>query len=141
MTSSEPAISSPSTPSMSLALPASHDQLPLLRALVRTLSIYHALMPDTRSDLLLAVDEATTILIHHALPASAVTSTFHIDTTHLHVRLTATTLAPIDNSTSSFGWFVLRELLDALTVEHTPSPTREHWITTIAISTPLRPHS
>ena len=41
------------------------------------------------------------------------------------VVLTATTSAPVDASTSSFGWLVLKTLVDYVALEQTPATTTE----------------
>ncbi|MCC4306740.1 MULTISPECIES: hypothetical protein [Rhodococcus] len=39
--------------------------------------------------------------------------------------LTATTSSPVDASTSSFGWLVLKTLVDYVALEQTPATTTE----------------
>ncbi|EME17355.1 ATP-binding protein, partial [Rhodococcus qingshengii] len=69
MTSSAWAIGSPAAASPSLSVSATPEQLPVLRSLVRTVAAHYALSLDGLSDAVLAVDEAATILIGHALPS------------------------------------------------------------------------
>ncbi|MFF1555832.1 ATP-binding protein [Rhodococcus erythropolis] len=110
-----------------LSLPASHDQLGLLRAVVRTVAAHNNLSLDALADLVLAVDEAATTLIGHARPSSTLTCAFDSDTdpSRLRLTLTATTSSPVDASTSSFGWLVLKTLVDEVVLEQTPAASTE----------------
>lgn len=108
-----------------LSVPASPDQLGLLRAVVRTVAAHNNLSLDALADLVLAVDEAATTLVGHALPSSALTCAFSslTDPSRLRVVLAATTSSPVDASTSSFGWLVLKTLVDDVVLEQTPAAT------------------
>lgn len=108
-----------------LSVPATADQLGLLRAMVRTVAAHNNLPLDALADLVLAVDEAATTLIGHALPSSTLTCAFDSDTdpSRLRLTLTATTSSPVDASTSSFGWLVLKTLVDDVVLEQTPVAT------------------
>ncbi|MBT2270268.1 ATP-binding protein [Rhodococcus qingshengii] len=121
--SSEQAERAASTPSLSV--PASPDQLGLLRAMARTVAAHNNLSLDALADLVLAVDEAATTLISHARSSNALTCAFgaHTDPSRLRVILTATTSSPVDTSTSSFGWLVLKTLVDDVVLEQTPIAT------------------
>lgn len=111
------------TSSPSLSVPASPDQLGLLRAMVRTVAAQNAFSMDTLADVVLAVDEAATTLISHARPAVALVCTFDTDTdpSRLRVILSAPTSSPLDASTSAFGWLVLQTLVDHVALEQSPA--------------------
>lgn len=116
---------SPTISSLSLSVPASPEHLWVLRSTVRTVTSRHPLSPDALADLVLAVDEAAALLIGHARSASAVVCVFDsiTDPGSLRVHLTATTHAPIEVLTSSFGWFVLDTLVDNATLDQKPEGT------------------
>jgi serine/threonine-protein kinase RsbW len=143
VTSFARAIVSPVAVSPSLSVSASPDQLPVLRSLVRTVAAHYALSLDGLSDLVLAADEAATILIGHALPSSALTCTFGGgDTAAVQVILSAATTGQITTSTSSFGWRVLETLADEVVLEELP-PTapEEKWDVTITLTKVLQVNS
>ncbi len=137
-------VSPPVAVSPSLSVSASPDQLLVLRSLVRTVAAHYALSLDGLSDLVLAADEAATILIGHALPpSSALTCTFGgDDTAAVQVILSAATTGQITTSTSSFGWRVLETLADEVVLEELP-PTapEEKWDVTITLTKVLQVNS
>jgi serine/threonine-protein kinase RsbW len=108
----------------SLSVSATPEQLPVLRSLVRTVAAHYALSLDGLSDLVLAVDEAATILITHTPPSSTLTCAFdpETDPTAVRVTLSTSTTGQITASTSSFGWHVLEILTDAVVLEQLPPP-------------------
>ncbi|MER5837992.1 ATP-binding protein [Rhodococcus erythropolis] len=136
MTSFVRAIVSPIAVSPSLSVSASPDQLPVLRSLVRTVAAHYALSLDGLSDLVLAADEAATILISHALPSSSLTCTFDgDDNATARVVLSAATTGQITTSTSSFGWHVLETLADQVDLEEAPpAAPEENWTVTITLT-------
>ncbi|WP_336874484.1 anti-sigma factor [Rhodococcus qingshengii] len=141
MTSSERAIGSPAITSPSLSVSATPDQLPILRSLVRTVAAHYALSLDELSDLVLAVDEAATILIGHALTSSALTCTFNpgTDPAAVRVMLSTSTTGQITTSTSSFGWHVLEILVDGVVLEQVPPASPEqNWAATITLTKGLQ---
>ena len=141
MTSSERSIVSPPPASPSLSVSAIPDQLPVLRSLVRTVAAHYALSLEGLSDLVLAVDEAATILIGHVLPSSALTCTFDADTdpAALRVMLATSTTGQITTSTSTFGWHVLEILADAVVLEQVPPASPEqNWAATITLTKGLQ---
>lgn len=141
MTSSERAIGSPAAASPSLSVSATPDQLPVLRSLVRTVAAHYALSLDGLSDLVLAVDEAATILIGHALSSSTLTCAFDGDTDPAAVRvmLSTPTTGQITTSTSSFGWHVLEILVDGVVLEQVPPASPEqNWAATITLTKGLQ---
>ncbi|MDA3635379.1 MULTISPECIES: ATP-binding protein [Rhodococcus] len=117
----EQATVSPTASSLSLSVPASPDHLWMLRSMVRTVVSRHPLSRDALDDLVLAVDEAAAILVNHARSASAVVCVVDSGPGSLRVYLTATTHAPVDALSSSFGWFVLAALVDNATLDQKPA--------------------
>lgn len=141
MTSSERAIVSPAAAEPSLSVSASPDQLAVLRSLVRTVAAHYALSLDGLSDLVLAADEAATILIGHALPSSSLTCAFDgdVDPGAVRVMLSTSTTGQITTSTSSFGWHVLEILVDAVVLEQVPPASPEqNWGATITLTKALQ---
>ncbi len=141
MTSFERAIVSPATVSASLSVSATPDQLPVLRSLVRTVAAHYALSLDGLSDLVLAADEAASILISHALPSVTLTCVFDGDTVPGTVRvlLSTSTTAQITTSTSSFGWHVLEILVDGVVLSQIPPASPEqNWAATITLAKGLQ---
>ncbi len=96
-----------------------------MRAMVRAAADHHGLPMDALADLTLAVDEAATTLINHARHSTALICAFDTATNPavLRVTLTATTSSPVDASTSSFGWLVLKTLVDHVALEQTAVET------------------
>lgn len=144
MTSSERAIGSPAAASPSLSVSATPDQLPVLRSLVRAVAAHYALSLDGLSDLVLAVDEAATILIGHALSSSTLMCAFDGDTdpAALRVMLATSTTGEITTSTSSFGWHVIEVLVDAVVLKQVPPASPEqNWAATITLTKGLQAHS
>lgn len=134
-----PATSSLATSSPFLSIAASPSQLQIVCDLVRTVAIAHKPTLDDLADLILAVHEAANTLINHALPASTLTCTFDDDTEHsLRVVLTATTPAPIDTSTTSFGWLVLQTLVDDVVLEQIPRIVDQNWAVMIILDKALQ---
>ncbi|EME17199.1 ATP-binding protein, partial [Rhodococcus qingshengii] len=125
----------------SLSVSATPEQLPVLRSLVRTVAAHYALSLEGLSDLVLAVDEAATILIGHALPSSTLTCAFDADTDPAAVRvmLSTSTTGQITTSTSSFGWHVLEILAEAVVLEQVPPASPEqNWAATITLTKGLQ---
>ena len=104
---------------LSLSVPASPNQLGLLRAMARTVVAQHALSMDALADLVLAVDEAAATLVSHARPTSTLVATFDLTTDRRRVRviLTTTLSSPLELTPASFSWLVLRTLVDHLALE------------------------
>ena len=127
-----------SSPSLSVA--ATADQLHTLRALVQSRCAHHDLAPDAVADLVLAVDEAASTLLHLTVACSTLTCTVRVDTSNLSVILTGTTSAMVDTSITSYSWFVLQNLVDGVALEQCPSavagPT-EIWAVTVTLAMTL----
>lgn len=140
MTTPERAIGSPAAASPSLSVSATPDQLPVLRSLARTVAAHYALSLGGLSDLVLAADEAATILIGHAFPSSTLTCTFGgDDTAAVQVFLSAATTGQIITSASSFGWHVLETLVDEVVLEELqPAAPGEDWDVTITLTKVLQ---
>lgn len=118
----------------SISVPASPDQLSVLRALVRVATAQHPLAVDALADLVLAVDEAACILLMQAVPTGYLTCIFGIDPGgHLRVHLSTSTSHPIDVTTTSCTWLVLEGLVDDVTAEQIP-PTSENEYFTATIT-------
>ncbi|MET3953452.1 serine/threonine-protein kinase RsbW [Rhodococcus sp. OAS809] len=140
MMSYERAIDTSTSPSASLTIDASPEHLGVLRALVRTAAAHYPLTLDALTDLVLAADEAASTLVNYAAPRSTLMCTFAVDTDHqLRIGLTATTLRPISNSSSSFGRIVLRTLVDNVAIEQVPTPIDGEWLVTIMLGKAVQP--
>lgn len=142
MTSFEQAILSSDTLSPALTVPATLDQLAALRSVVGAVAARYEVSVDGLCDLVLAVDEAASTLICHAHPSSSLTCV--VDIAHgdnLGVFLSVTTTAPINSSTSSFGWFVMQKLVDSVVLEQHPHVTSHGWMVTIVLNTALQADS
>lgn len=127
-----------SSPSLSVA--ATADQLHILRALVQSRCVHHDLAPDAVADLVLAVDEAASTLVHLTVTCSTLTCTVGAEPGGVSVILTGTTSTRIDTSKTSFSWFVLQNLVDGVALEQCPSavagPT-EIWAVTVTLDMTL----
>lgn len=139
MTSFERAILSPAATTPSLSVSASPDQLPVLRSLIWTVAAHYALSLSRLSDLVLAADEAATILISHALPFSTLTCTFDGNVATVQVILSTTTTGQITTSISSFIWHVLETLVDGVVLEQAPPDSPEqNWAVAITLTQALQ---
>ncbi|MDV8071313.1 ATP-binding protein [Rhodococcus sp. IEGM 1366] len=120
----------------SLSVSASPDQLGVVRAHVRTVAADHAFAADDLADLVLAVDEAAGILLDHSVPCSALTCVVAVEDPGVRVNLGAVTTDPINPDMTFFGWFVLRTLVDSVTVavKHVRAlGEKESWAVTITL--------
>ena len=82
----------------------------------------------------LAVDEASTILVRHARPSPELTCIFDVDTDdRLNVKLAVRADAPINLTTASFGWILLRTLVDDVILEQSPTAVEEDRTVTITL--------
>lgn len=120
----------------SLSVAASADQLGVVRAHVRTVAADRAFAADDLTDLVLAVDEAAGILLDHSVPCSALTCVVAVEGTGVRVHLAAATTAPINSDMTFFGWFVVRALVDAASVDVEPVRAlgeKESWAVTITL--------
>lgn len=67
-------------------------------------------------------------------PSPELTSVLDVDTDgRLNVKLAVRAAAPINLSTTSFGWILLRTLVDDVILEQSPTTVEEDWTVTITL--------
>lgn len=108
-------------PVVELRIQSTLDQLPILRALAATVAVQENFDLDAIADIRLVMDEICTHLIVRAAPDAVLVCRFAVTACQLQVSVTTTTLAYEDESRRSFGWHILTELTDAITLEQEPS--------------------
>lgn len=106
-----------------LRVRADFDQLPVVRALTRTLAARADFTPDEIADITLAADEVCTQLITSARPGSDL----HCTVTPAEHRLRITIAARVEHPgvprRQGIGWHVLDTLTDSLSVSESPADT------------------
>lgn len=102
------------TDDIEIRLGANLVHLPIVRAVAANIAMRADFDLDAISDLELAVDEACSTLITHAIPESVLRCRFTINST----ALTFLTWVPASDETppdtSTFGWQVLNTLADSV---------------------------
>lgn len=123
----------------SLSVPATPEQLHVVRDTTRAVVAHRTSSPDDVADLVLAVNEAASVLLNHACASCHLTCIFDIDSQDcLRVQLSTTTSEPIDMSTTSIMWFILQALVDDVILEHIqPAGHGENCTATIILSKSL----
>lgn len=108
-----------------LAVPALHAQLPVIRMLTEVVAMHSGCTLDQVSDLKLAVDQICTLLIDAAAPASEITCRFDGAREVFRIEVTATTIAPWRPAPDSLEWRIVELLADTLSASEEPAPTGE----------------
>ncbi|MFE5876447.1 anti-sigma factor [Rhodococcus sp. NPDC056506] len=138
MTSFERANKRPAPPSAALTVAATPEHLGVLRALVRTAAAQYPLSMDALTDLVLAADEVANTLVDRAVPTSALSCTFAVNSEQrLLVSVTAGTSHEITCSNTSFGRIVLEVLVDDVKLAQIPT-VDGNWSVTITLSKALQ---
>jgi hypothetical protein len=94
--------------------PAKPENLGVLRAVVSAVAMFEDLDVDAVSDLRLAVDEASTLVLQAAIPESALVVQIEPRVESLVVRVSAASEATTEwiVGPGSFSWHVLQSLTD-----------------------------
>ncbi len=130
------------TAESSLTVPASLEHLALLRSWVRVVAARDITSVDLLHDLVLAVDEAATTLMAHAVASTDLFCT--VDTApadQFRAILAAVTSTPIDGSAASFGWFVMQTLAHHVVLDQRYDCVSDLWTVSITLSTARRASS
>ena len=96
---------------------ADTQNVALARTVAAAMAARADLPLDQLEDVRLAVDEAVTEVIASAVEGATVTCAFDYDDSVLYVTVQAPTAATEPPSTSSFGWTVLRALVDSASAD------------------------
>ena len=96
---------------------ADTQNVALARTVAAAMAARADLPLDQLEDVRLAVDEAVTEVIASAVDGATVTCAFDYDDSVLYVTVQAPTTATEPPSTSSFGWTVLRALVDSASAD------------------------
>ncbi|ONM48949.1 ATP-binding protein [Nocardia donostiensis] len=98
------------TTTIGIRVPATLDQLVMLRALAETVSLIADFALDEVTDIRLALDEVATSLILHAVPDTTLGCDFTYGKQQMTVHVNATTVSDSVQDTESFGWHIVRTL-------------------------------
>lgn len=120
-----------------LTVPASPDQLTIVRAAVRSLAAPYMISDDERCDLVLAVDEAAGVLIDHTTPSSTLDCALYTGADCLRFVVSTTTPSPVN--ACSFSWYVMEAAVDSLVLRQHPADGQ--WVATIAATIRLHARS
>ena len=108
-----------------LRVPAEVDQLPVVRAVARTLAILDDFTLDEVADITLAVDQACAELIAAAPAGAELRCSFlHIESGLLISIGGCLGCGGVPNQ-HSFGWHVLATLTDSLSISHRPCDAQD----------------
>lgn len=87
-----------------------------------------------QQDLVLAIDEAASILISCSGTSTTLSCTVNAAPEEpLRAVLTVTNSVPIDESAFSFGWFVMRSLVDDVLLVQFPFSGGNRWTVSIVL--------
>jgi serine/threonine-protein kinase RsbW len=95
-----------------LRLAAKLDHLPIIRSVAANIAIRADFDLDAIADLKLAVDEACSTVISHAIPGTALSCRFEVYQTGIRFAVEARSINRNKPSRDSFGWRVLSTLTD-----------------------------
>lgn len=102
---------------VTIEFPAHTQNVALTRTVAATMAARAGLTVDRLEDVRLAVDEAVSQVIADAPGNSRVRCAFVLDASDLRVEVTAPTATGTLPSDSTFGWTVLRALVDDVVSE------------------------
>lgn len=120
-TNVDAAAESPST--VTLIVPARHDQLPLVRLLTEAAAMRNNCTLDQAADLKLAIDQICTLLITAAAPDTEITCRYQVVGDTFEATLTAVTVADWHPEPGSLEWRMLSALADSLSTTQHPTAT------------------
>lgn len=93
-------------------IPATAEQVPVLRAVAADIAMRHDFDLDAIEDLRLAVDEACGLLLPAAASDSPLTCAFQAEPDEIRVTVSVAAADPAGPAADSFGWHVLTALTD-----------------------------
>lgn len=112
--------SSTDTTTIGVRVPASLEQLTMLRALAETVALIADFAIDEVTDIRLALDEVATSLIMDAVPGSDLDCEFSYEAGRMFVRVRATAASEGGIGESGFGWHIVRTLTESISSAQAP---------------------
>lgn len=131
------AVTSPgdSAPAVTLTLAARHDQLPVLRMLTEVVAMRNNCTLDQATDLKLAIDQISTLLISAAAPATEITCRYLVSDDTFRIVLTAVTETDWQPENGSLEWRILSALADSIDISEQPAGAVGATESTVTLST------
>ncbi|MGW0176425.1 ATP-binding protein [Rhodococcus sp. NPDC003322] len=108
------------TSPVEVTVAADFGRLPVLRAVAETIAVLADFNLDDVSDIKLAVDEVCSQLIKDALTGAALICKFVVAGGAIEVEACVDTSSRTIPDERGFGWHVLQELTDDISVSHLP---------------------
>lgn len=108
------------TTTIGIRVPATLDQLVMLRALTETVSLIADFALDEVTDIRLALDEVATSLIMDSVPDTTLGCDFTYDERQMTVHVNAITTSESIRDQDSFGWHIVRTLTRSVRAAQQP---------------------
>lgn len=112
--------SSTDTTTIGVRVPASLEQLTMLRALAETVALIADFAIDEVTDIRLALDEVATSLIMDAVPGSALDCEFTYEAGRMFVRVRSIAASDGEIGQAGFGWHIVRTLTESISSAQAP---------------------
>ncbi|MFE9575576.1 anti-sigma factor [Nocardia sp. NPDC006044] len=103
------------TTTVAVTVPASPEQLTMLRALAETVLLIADFGLDEVTDIRLALDEIATVLLQDAVPGSTIDCAFSYREGVLNANIRAVVTSETEVGSGSFGWHIVQTLTDSVT--------------------------
>ncbi|WP_280390340.1 anti-sigma factor [Nocardia brasiliensis] len=108
------------TTTVAVTVPATPEQLTMLRALAETVLLIADFGLDEVTDIRLALDEIATVLLQDAVPGSTISCAFTYREGVLKAAIQAVGRSETEVGTGSFGWHIVQTLTDSVTATRAP---------------------
>lgn len=108
------------TTTVAVTVPATPEQLTMLRALAETVLLIADFGLDEVTDIRLALDEIATVLLQDAVPGSTISCAFTYRDGVLNAAIRAVGSSETEVGTGSFGWHIVQTLTDSVTATRAP---------------------
>ncbi|WP_280441203.1 anti-sigma factor [Nocardia brasiliensis] len=108
------------TTTVAVTVPATPEQLTMLRALAETVLLIADFGLDEVTDIRLALDEIATVLLQDAVPGSTISCAFTYREGMLKAAIQAVGRSETEVGTGSFGWHIVQTLTDSVTATRAP---------------------
>ncbi|AFU04494.1 anti-sigma factor [Nocardia brasiliensis] len=108
------------TTTVAVTVPATPEQLTMLRALAETVLLIADFGLDEVTDIRLALDEIATVLLQDAVPESTISCAFTYREGVLKAVIQAVGRSETEVGAGSFGWHIVQTLTDSVTATRAP---------------------
>ncbi|MGX1773376.1 anti-sigma factor [Nocardia brasiliensis] len=108
------------TTTVAVTVPATPEQLTMLRALAETVLLIADFGLDEVTDIRLALDEIATVLLQDAVPGSTISCAFTYREGVLKAAIQAVGSSETEVGAGSFGWHIVQTLTDSVTATRAP---------------------